>query len=160
MQDRRLDQDDNRGLGQGVQDNAPVLNIFRLNLEDIGSCKKRSTNYPAGFLTTFSHSDLNRLLHPMEKLIWHENDWSGVLGSFGMERKSLGTGTELAVLRNLKHVPVSAANKKSTIGLVINKNYLEECEANEERSDNVSIESSEFNHLTVFHFHTYFLVCR
>lgn len=128
MQDRRLDQDDNRGLGQGVQDNEPVLNIFRLNLESIETCKKRSTNYPAGYLTTLSHNDLNRLLHPMEKLVWHENDWSGVLPGFGAERKSLATGTELAVMRNLKHVHVSATNKKSTIGVVLNRNHLEECD--------------------------------
>lgn len=139
MQDRRLDQDDNRGLGQGVQDNEPVLNLFRLNLENVESCKKRSNNYPAGYLTTLSHSDLNRLLHPMEKLVWHENDWSGVLANFGSNRKALSTGTEVAVLRNLKHVPISMTNKKSTIGLVINRNHLEECGDDQERSDNVCV---------------------
>lgn len=128
MQDRRLQQDDNRGLGQGVLDNQPVLNIFKLMLENVSPCKKRSNNYPSGYLTPPMHQEMNRLLYPMQKLVWHENDWVGVLPSFGKSRESLDIGTEIAVLRNLKHVPVSAKNKKSTIGLVLNRHYLEQCD--------------------------------
>lgn len=131
MQDRRLDQDDNRGLGQGVQDNLPILNIFKLRLESVSSCKKRSDKYRGGFLTPTMHSEMNRLLHPMEKLVWHENDWIGVQPQFGEERWPTETGIEIAVLRNLNNVP-TGVNKKSSIGLVINRVHLEEC-ADEDR---------------------------
>lgn len=140
MQDRRLDQDDNRGLGQGVQDNQPTLNIFKLGLENISPCMKRSEKYRGGYLTTTMHSEMNRLLHTMEKLIWNENDWVGVEPKFGEDRWPLETGTEIAVLRNLKHVSTNA-NKKSTIGLVINRVHLEQCEGEgEDRgTDTVSL---------------------
>lgn len=126
MQDRRLDQDDNRGLGQGVQDNVPILNIFKLGLENIRSCVKRSEKYRGGFLTTAMHSEMNRLLYPMEKLVWYENEWVGVQPQFGEDRWPLETGTEIAVLRNLKHVSTSPSIK-STMGVVINKVHLERC---------------------------------
>lgn len=137
MQDRRLDQDDNRGLGQGVQDNVPTLNIFKLALENISPCLKRSDKYRGGFLTSTSHTELNRLLHPMEKLVWHDNDWIGVEPTFGEERWPVDTGTEIAVLRNLRHVPTNS-NKKSSIGLVLNRVHLEQCEGDVETTGNVS----------------------
>lgn len=126
MQDRRLKQDDNRGLGQGVLDNQPVLNMFRLVLENVKSCSKPHKDYPSGFLTVNSNIELKAMLHPMEKLIWHENDWVGVLSNFGAERESLESNIEVAVLRNLPHVR-SSTKAKSTMGLVIHRSHLTKC---------------------------------
>lgn len=139
MQDRRLDQDDNRGLGQGVQDNEPILNIFKLRVENVYPCVKRSNNYAGGYLTKSTYDEMTRLLHPMEKLVWHENDWVGVLPTFGKGNQPLEIGTEIAVLKNLKHVPVSSSNKKSTIGLVIHREHLEKCDHNDKPSEVVSL---------------------
>lgn len=136
MQDRRLDQDDNRGLGQGVQDNVPVLNIFKLGLENISPCVKRSDKYRGGFLTSSMHTESNRLLHPMEKLVWYDNDWIGVQPQFGDHRWPLDTGTEIAVLRNLANVPTNT-NKRSTMGLVINRIHLEQCDGDERATETV-----------------------
>lgn len=138
MQDRRLDQDDNRGLGQGVQDNLPILNIFKLGLENVGTCVKRSEKYRGGFLTSIMHTEANRLLHPMEKLVWYDNDWVGVQPQFGGDRWPLDVGTEVAVLRNLKHVPTNA-NIRSTMGLVVNRVHLEQCDGDQTSTENVRL---------------------
>lgn len=140
MQDRRLEQDDNRGLGQGVLDNVPTLNIFKLGLEHIESCAKRSSNYAGGFLTEPMHTEMNQLMHPMEKLVWHENDaWNGVLPHFGREHESLDIGTEIAVVRNLKYVRNSPKDKKSTIGMIVNRFHLEQCDGNQSRNAKVNL---------------------
>lgn len=141
MQDRRLEQDDNLGLGQGVQDNQPTLNIFKISLEIVNDCKKRSTNYPAGFLTPAANYEYQRLLHPVEKLVWHENDWVGVLPSYGSNRESLPIDIDLAAIRKLKNVkPSSSKGSRTTtdtIGLVLHRKYMEECKGDASTSDSV-----------------------
>ncbi|XP_037030283.1 alpha-mannosidase 2 isoform X2 [Bradysia coprophila] len=138
MQDRRLIQDDNRGLGQGVLDNQPVLNIFKLAIENLEQCNKLSKDYPAGFLTSNTFMEMKTLLHPMEKLIWHENDWIGVLPHFGLDRTPFETGVEVAVLRDLPHVKGNGKGK-SSMGLVVHRNYLEECSTESHRMGLINI---------------------
>ncbi|CAO1425424.1 unnamed protein product [Diamesa serratosioi] len=136
MQDRRLNQDDERGLGQGVIDNKPVLNIFKIVLENREACRKLNENYPSGFLTSYSYLEQKKLMHPMEKLIFNENDWNGVIQTFGENRESAEMGIELVVMRNLKHV---LTNKKSSLGLVIHRSNFEECSTDSNRDGILNI---------------------
>lgn len=138
MQDRRLSQDDNRGLGQGVLDNKPTLHIFKLLLENNESCTKQDQEYPAGYLTVESHNELQTLLHPMEKLVYHENSWVGVQPNFGINHESLENGIEVAVLRSLPHVNLGAKDK-SAVGLVLHRKHFEECSTNVNREGNVNL---------------------
>ncbi|XP_055385035.1 alpha-mannosidase 2 [Condylostylus longicornis] len=129
MQDRRLAQDDNRGLGQGVLDNKPVIHIFRLLLEDRSSCnQKPHTDFPGGFLTTKSHKELETLLHPIDSFMWNENQWNGLLGIFGKKNEPLEDGIEIGVLKyiSVNTIP-SGSNLNGHIGIVIHRKYLDEC---------------------------------
>lgn len=140
MQDRRLDQDDHRGLYQGIQDNLPTLNIFKLGFERINTCAKRSESHASGFLTEKMHTEMNQLLHPMEKLIWHAtNAWNGVMTNFGLTHGALDVGIEIAAMRSLKHVQNSETDKQSTIGVVVNRYNLEQCDGIQNRNSSVNL---------------------
>lgn len=67
MQDRRLVQDDNRGLGEGVTDNLLTNHVFTLVLENKKSdCQIDSkTNNPQGFLSVSGHLASEELLYPV-----------------------------------------------------------------------------------------------
>lgn len=136
MQDRRLNQDDERGLGQGVLDNRPVLNIFKVVLESRESCRQLDENYPSGFLTTNSYQEQKRLLHPFDKLIFNENDWNGVVTQFGENRESAETGIEVVALRNL---PLSHLKGKSNIGIVLHRTNFGECPTDKARDGTLSV---------------------
>uniref|UniRef100_A0A672TQ64 mannosyl-oligosaccharide 1,3-1,6-alpha-mannosidase n=1 Tax=Strigops habroptila TaxID=2489341 RepID=A0A672TQ64_STRHB len=64
IMDRRLMQDDNRGLGQGVQDNKITANAFRLLLERRHGIDKASVSFPS-LLSHMTSSFLNHPIIPM-----------------------------------------------------------------------------------------------
>lgn len=135
MQDRRLLLDDERGLGQGVQDNQPSLHIFRLLLENVQGCNKRPTDHPSGFLTSRAHNELQTLLHPVDKLIWAENEWLGALGYFGEDHEGLEDGIEVGVVRKVSNI---SKTKKDHLGVVIHRANLEDCPIDSHREGVVS----------------------
>ncbi|KAJ9599827.1 hypothetical protein L9F63_009867, partial [Diploptera punctata] len=71
MQDRRLNQDDNRGLGQGVTDNRPLPATFRLIVEKrVPNCQETSPEHPGGLPTMAANVASLSLLHPLYHLLW------------------------------------------------------------------------------------------
>lgn len=141
MQDRRLAQDDQRGLAQGVLDNQPVLHIFRLILENRNTCTKRLENYPSGFLTAQADNALSNLLYPVNKFIWNDIDWIDGIGVFGKNNEPVEDGIEVNVLKNLEYLSSrdSAKSSKSNIGIVIHRKQLEECSTDKYREGVVNI---------------------
>uniref|UniRef100_A0A182IRW0 Alpha-mannosidase n=1 Tax=Anopheles atroparvus TaxID=41427 RepID=A0A182IRW0_ANOAO len=136
MQDRRLTRDDDRGLGQGVQDNLPVLHLFRLALETRESCTKPDPDYPSGFLTLPTYMLQQSLAHPLDKLIYNENDWTGLqTDGFGTRHEPLERGMEVVAMRDLPHVRFGRGGAPGhPIGLVVHRTNFEDCgsEANTE----------------------------
>ncbi|XP_076844380.1 alpha-mannosidase 2 isoform X2 [Brachyhypopomus gauderio] len=67
IMDRRLNQDDNRGLGQGVLDNKITANSFRLLLEPRNSAQehKKENSAPFSYPSLLSHISYMYLNHPL-----------------------------------------------------------------------------------------------
>ncbi|XP_066567683.1 alpha-mannosidase 2 [Amia ocellicauda] len=65
IMDRRLMQDDNRGLGQGVQDNKVTANLFRVLLERRAEPREGDDSQPLSFPSLLSHITSLYLNHPV-----------------------------------------------------------------------------------------------
>lgn len=133
MQDRRLAYDDQRGLGQGVLDNKPVLHIYRVVLEKIVGCSRPSEAHPASYLTSATYRALQALLDPFDKFIYTENEWTGALEQFGQ--------THMSAIEELD-VPVMRRLSKSTaliqrIGVVLHRTQVLQCDS-DSQPDQVS----------------------
>uniref|UniRef100_A0A146M558 Alpha-mannosidase n=1 Tax=Lygus hesperus TaxID=30085 RepID=A0A146M558_LYGHE len=76
MQDRRLFQDDNRGLEQGVMDNRPTLAVFKLFLEPREPlCPTHDS--PWGSLSGLVHSSIEAFGSPLGHLLWNGDPRAG-----------------------------------------------------------------------------------
>lgn len=108
-------------MGQGVLDNRPTLNIFKLVLETRESCnKKTDERYPASYLTPTAYMEQKKLLHPFEKLIFTENEWNGMKHSFGNDHED-HEGIEIVAMRSLPHI------KQNALGLVVHRTNFDSC---------------------------------
>ncbi|MBN3281202.1 MA2A1 mannosidase, partial [Polyodon spathula] len=65
IMDRRLMQDDNRGLGQGVQDNKITANLFRILLERRVHVDEKENSQPVSYPSLLSHISSLYLNHPV-----------------------------------------------------------------------------------------------
>lgn len=97
IQDRRLNQDDARGLGQGVLDNIPTLTLFRILLETRRpDCKEsQDLNHPAGFLSPLGHLSLESLTSPLLPVTSLQMDASSTLAYTPLES---GPGLDVHVV--------------------------------------------------------------
>lgn len=118
MQDRRLSFDDERGLGQGIHDNRPVVQIFRVLIETREKCRKLDDSYPGAFLTSAAFMERETLLHPMDKFVFTENEWTGMLPNYGSSHKAMQMGIEIVALKRLTD------NSK---GIIVHRTNLDQC---------------------------------
>lgn len=149
MQDRRLNQDDNRGLSQGVTDNLLTNHVFMLVPE-----RKRthcgtptpSPTHPAGMLSLGGHLASEELLHPTIALHPEASTTFDLNANFVPLRFDLPVDLAIASLRVF---PVPEGAGKG-VGMVLHRQAIDLCwgEDSQFNSFNVS-ETGEMN-LTKF----------
>uniref|UniRef100_A0A8C9W4R4 Alpha-mannosidase n=1 Tax=Scleropages formosus TaxID=113540 RepID=A0A8C9W4R4_SCLFO len=98
IMDRRLMQDDNRGLGQGVQDNKITANLFRLLLEKRSETFKPEWSYPS----LLSHITSMYLNHPVIPMVVSPNYDSLTFAPLSPLRAALPCDVHLVNLRTIQ----------------------------------------------------------
>uniref|UniRef100_A0AAY4DXW9 Alpha-mannosidase n=1 Tax=Denticeps clupeoides TaxID=299321 RepID=A0AAY4DXW9_9TELE len=102
IMDRRLNQDDNRGLGQGVLDNKITANCFRLLLEKRTPAGKADENDPNSFPSLLSHTTFTYLNHPFIPMATSV-DFSAIpLSPYSPLHSSLPCDIDLVNLRTIQ----------------------------------------------------------
>ncbi|XP_034249440.1 alpha-mannosidase 2 [Thrips palmi] len=136
MQDRKLMQDDNRGLGQGVEDNRVTRTKFRLLLEAVvPGCAVNNAVVPTPSLT--AHLALQSMLHPLHKLTWRENTSPKLSLSYSpvSQVRSPDLDIHIVSLRSITTLPsptgpgtsVNKSDQAVTGGLVLHRLLIDRC---------------------------------
>ena len=118
MQDRRLLQDDNRGLDQGVMDNKPTLTIFRLFVEQRKeSCSLQPED---GYMSVDMYLSLSSLNYPVHHLIWAGDPRVELKNKYSAVTAEQGIGVHLVSLSTITYPDVAA-------GAVLHRVHIDEC---------------------------------
>ncbi|KAL1122794.1 hypothetical protein AAG570_003120 [Ranatra chinensis] len=118
MQDRKLFQDDNRGLDQGVADNKPTLSIFRLVVETrTPGCQEKSDSV-WGTLSEKSYEAQHSLLYPVQRLIWQ--------GDPKQPPQTYKSGPDES-MNNRLHVVTAITFNSFATGLILQSSEFDTC---------------------------------
>uniref|UniRef100_A0AAX7TT13 mannosyl-oligosaccharide 1,3-1,6-alpha-mannosidase n=1 Tax=Astatotilapia calliptera TaxID=8154 RepID=A0AAX7TT13_ASTCA len=107
--DRRLQQDDNRGLGQGVTDNKLTASLYHLLLEDRGGGAKEVGGASVDHLSLLAHLASLSLCHPPMTMVATSNSQLLKLRPFQPLHSSLPCDIHLLNLRTLEDTQVRDA---------------------------------------------------
>lgn len=126
MLDRRLNQDDNLGLGQGVLDNHPTKHVFRLILErKTHKCETSANNHPSGFLSLAAHVSLQSLLNPLIRLLRTEDEDMTSRNVYAPVVTPLGVDFTMPSLRSDIYF-----NGSHYYGVIVHRQHLDVCFVN------------------------------
>uniref|UniRef100_A0A669CJR8 Alpha-mannosidase n=1 Tax=Oreochromis niloticus TaxID=8128 RepID=A0A669CJR8_ORENI len=107
--DRRLQQDDNRGLGQGVTDNKLTASLYHLLLEDRGGGAKEVGGASVDHLSLLAHLASLSLCHPPMTMVAPSNSQLPKLRPFQPLQSSLPCDIHLLNLKTLEDTQVRDA---------------------------------------------------
>ncbi|XP_014248714.1 alpha-mannosidase 2 isoform X2 [Cimex lectularius] len=115
MQDRRLLQDDNRGLGQPVMDNRPTLAVFRLLLEPvILGCQKKAES-PWSSLSTNGEIASQIITYPILKMVWVGDSRAPLPPFYSPIIPEMAVNVHLVLAHALKNFDTGIVLKTSTL---------------------------------------------
>ncbi|XP_047228847.1 alpha-mannosidase 2 isoform X4 [Girardinichthys multiradiatus] len=118
--DRRLQQDDNRGLGQGVTDNKLTANLYHLLLEDHKGEAKEMGGASVEHLSLLAHLASLSLCHPPITMVALSEEQLPKLRPFQPLRSSLPCDVHLLNLRTLED-PQEAGSPSQEVALLLHR---------------------------------------
>jgi alpha-mannosidase II len=123
MLDRRLNQDDNLGLGQAVLDNHPTKHVFRIILEQkTHSCRATAEGHPSGFPTLAAHVASQTLLNPLIRLLRTEDEDTVSQHSYLSVESEFGVDFMLPTLRT-----GVTLKGRDHVGFVLHRQFVDVC---------------------------------
>ncbi|KAH1168934.1 alpha-mannosidase 2 isoform X2 [Mauremys mutica] len=103
IMDRRLMQDDNRGLGQGLQDNKITANLFRLLLERRNEVDEKEEKSSVSFPSLLSHMTSSFINHPVIPMTTYaESGVPQILNAFSPLTSSMPCDMHVVNLRTIQ----------------------------------------------------------
>ncbi|KAL7055329.1 hypothetical protein AAHC03_022830 [Spirometra sp. Aus1] len=130
--DRRLNQDDNRGMGEPVLDNVPTRSVFRIVVETLSSgSPSGSSELPLPGLTQEAEWILNDLIYPTSQFIFSPTTDANLIGQFKnnlllMRFEGLPPDYELVALKTFfstseRFVPDMHSIPGSQLGILLHR---------------------------------------
>ncbi|XP_044301669.1 alpha-mannosidase 2 [Varanus komodoensis] len=116
IMDRRLMQDDNRGLGQGVQDNKITANLFRILLEKRNRVDTEEEKASVSYLSLLSHITSSFINHPVIPMVTSAD--TGVpplLSTFSPLVSSMPCDMHLVNLRTIQSMADSGPSEEAAL---------------------------------------------
>uniref|UniRef100_A0A2D4LTR4 Glycosyl hydrolase family 38 C-terminal domain-containing protein n=1 Tax=Micrurus spixii TaxID=129469 RepID=A0A2D4LTR4_9SAUR len=116
IMDRRLMQDDNRGLGQGVQDNKITANLFRLLLEKRNEINMKEEQSPVSYPSILSHVTSSFINHPVIPMITSAGSFiSSLLNTFSPLTSSMPCDMHIVNLRTIQSKTDSGPSEEAAL---------------------------------------------
>lgn len=125
MQDRRLNQDDNLGMAQGVLDNKPTRHWFKVLLErKTHPCETPAEDHPNGFPSLAGHISSAALLNPLMRLLRASDDDDSASAAAYLHANSVDMGVDYALVSLRTGILVQG---KEYVGAVLHRAYVDMC---------------------------------
>lgn len=118
--DRRLQQDDNRGLGQGVTDNKLTASLYHLLLEDRRGMAQAVGGASVEHLSLLAHLSSLSLCHPPITMVARSDNQLPMLRPFLPLSSSLPCDLHLLNLRTLED-PQEAESPSKEVALLLHR---------------------------------------